>query len=127
MWYNPLVSAILRSPLHPLMSGAYVIVTFTGRRSGAMYSTAVQYRREGDTLAFVTRRSRLWWRNLQGGAPVTLWLEGRSVAAAAEVLTDPDEAVAAEIRRIYAPLFTAERAAALAPESVVVTLALGRF
>jgi len=54
MWYNPLVSAILRSPLHPLMSGAYVIVTFTGRRSGAMYSTPVQYTRPCSTGARAT-------------------------------------------------------------------------
>jgi deazaflavin-dependent oxidoreductase (nitroreductase family) len=107
------------------MSGAYVLVTFQGRKTGATYSTPVQYRRSGDTLAFVTRRKRQWWRNLQGGAPVTLWLQGRARAATADVLTTPNEAVAAEISRIYAPLFTPERAAALAPESVVVTLRLG--
>jgi deazaflavin-dependent oxidoreductase (nitroreductase family) len=125
MWYNPIVTAILRSPFHGLMSGAYVLVTFKGRKSGATYSTPVQYRRDGDTLAFVTRRKRLWWRNLQGGAPVRVWLKGRAQAATAEVLAGPDEAVAAEIMRIYAPLFTSERAATLAPASVIVTLVLG--
>ena len=125
MWYNPIVTAILRSPFHGLLSGAYVLVTFEGRKSGATYSTPVQYRRSGDTLAFVTRRRRRWWRNLQGGAPARLWLRGRACAATADVLTGPDEAVATEIIRIYAPMFTPERAAALAPESVVVRLALG--
>ncbi len=125
MWYNPIVTAILRSPFHGLMSGAYVLVSFQGRRSGATYSTPVQYRRAGDTLAFVTRRKRLWWRNLQGGAPVSLWLKGRAQAATAEVLTGPDAVVAAEILRIYAPVLSPERAAALAPASVIVTLALG--
>ncbi|MBL8094484.1 MAG: nitroreductase family deazaflavin-dependent oxidoreductase [Anaerolineales bacterium] len=125
MWYNPIVTAILRSPFHGLMSGAYVLVSFQGRRSGETYTTPVQYKRSGDTLAFVTRRKRRWWRNLQSGAPVALWLQGRARAAQADVLTGPDEAVAAEIVRIYAPLFTPERAAAMAPESVVVTLRLG--
>ncbi len=125
MWYNPIVTAILRSPFHGLMSGAYVLVTFKGRKSGAAYSTPVQYKRDGDTLAFVTRRKRLWWRNLQGGAPVSLWLKGRAQPATADVLTGPDAVVATEIIRIYAPLLSPERAAALAPESVIVTLALG--
>lgn len=127
MWYNPIVTAILRSPFHGLMSGAYVLVTFKGRKSGATYSTPVQYKRDGDTLAFVTRRKRLWWRNLQGGAPVSLWLKGRAQPATADVLTGPDAVVAAEIIRIYAPLLSPERAAALAPKSVIVTLTSPRF
>lgn len=124
MWYNPIVSSILRSPLHGLMSGAYVLVTFKGRKSGQTYTTPVQYRQEGDSLAFVTRRRRQWWRNLAGGAAVDLWFKGRARTATARVLTDPDDAVAAEIQRIYAPLFTPDRAAALAPDSVIVTLDL---
>ena len=100
MWYNPIVTAILRSPFHGLMSGAYVLVTFKGRKSGATYSTPVQYRRDGDTLTFVTRRKRLWWRNLQGGAQVELLIGGRKQTGRAAVVsgeTDPG-AVAAALR-----------------------------
>ncbi len=124
MWYNPIVTAILRSPFHGMLSGAYVLVTFKGRKSGQTYTTPVQYRQAGDSLAFVTRRRRQWWRNLAGGVSVALWHKGRGCPATARVLTGPDDAVAAEIQRIYAPLFTPERAAALAPDSVIVTLDL---
>ncbi|HEY3340504.1 MAG TPA: hypothetical protein VGK81_00745, partial [Anaerolineae bacterium] len=31
--------------------------------------------------------SKTWWRNLRGGAPVTLWLRGHKLDAQAELLT----------------------------------------
>ncbi len=124
MWYNPIIAAILRSPLHGLVSNGYVLVTFKGRKTGAVYTTPVQYRQEGQQLAFVTRRKRLWWRNLQDGAPVELMLRGQARKATAHVLLEPIDAVAAEICRIYAPYFKLERATKLAPGSVIAYLDL---
>jgi hypothetical protein len=35
---NPVVRAVLSSPLHPLLSHALVLITVTGRRSGRRYT-----------------------------------------------------------------------------------------
>ncbi|MGP3915979.1 nitroreductase/quinone reductase family protein [Nonomuraea sp. 10N515B] len=73
---NPVVAWLLRTPLHDLLSRRIVLLTVTGRRSGAAIRLPVQYERDGDTLTVVTSPRRLWWRNLEGGAPVQLVLEG---------------------------------------------------
>ncbi len=87
-WYNPIVRRVLRSPLHGVMSGQVLLITFTGRRSGREYTTPVNYTQHGDSLLLTTQRSRAWWRNLIGGAPVTLWLRGREYRATAEAQID---------------------------------------
>lgn len=121
MWYNPFIITVLRSPVHFLASGMYMLVSFTGRKSGRRYVTPVQYRQRGSTLTFVTRRSRVWWRNLRDGAPITIRLRGQERSATAEVLEQQDEAArAAEIQAIYAPMVSAAQAARLAPEAVIV-------
>lgn len=95
---NPLVGAILRSPLHRVMSGGVILVTVTGRRSGHRYTTPVQYVRAGNDVFAVSRAGRTWWRNVRGGAAVTLRLHGRDRNATADVVP------AAEVDAIR-PLF----------------------
>jgi deazaflavin-dependent oxidoreductase (nitroreductase family) len=124
MWYNPIITFILRSPFHFLVSGMYLLITFTGRKSGRTYTTPVQFKQEGRTLKFVTRRGRAWWRNLNGGAPVSVRVRGRTQTGTASVLPGDDAALAAEIETIYAPMVSAEQAARLAPDSVVVQVEL---
>ncbi|GAB4576273.1 MAG: nitroreductase/quinone reductase family protein [Anaerolineae bacterium] len=81
--YNPLMIGLLRSPLHGLVSRWFMLVTFTGRKSGRTFTTPVEHFRIGDDIAFLTRRERRWWRNLQHGAPVTLRLHGHDVRGTA--------------------------------------------
>ena len=69
---NIFVKPLLRSPLHFLLSGSIMLVTFTGRKSGKVYTTPVQYFRDGDTIIFFTKTVRTWWKNLAGERPVTL-------------------------------------------------------
>lgn len=45
----------------------------------------------------VASSDRPWWKNLQGGVSVHLWLRGKERTAVAEVLTD--EAAVAELYR----------------------------
>ena len=80
---------ILRTPLHGVMSRDLVSITFRGRTSGKAYTAPANYLREGDSLV-VTTDGR-WWKNLRGGAPVTVRLRGRTVAGVAEAVTDPAE------------------------------------
>lgn len=79
MWYNPLLILMLRSPLHPLLSGNTLALTYTGRKSGRTYTTPVNYVRDGDRLWATSYRTRTWWRNLRNGVPVSLRLQGREV------------------------------------------------
>ena len=125
MWYNPIITALLRSPLHGVVSGMYMLVSFTGKKSGRSYTTPVQYKQFGRTLKFVTRRSRIWWKNLCGGAAVTVRLRGQDLRGTAEEVPAADDAtLAAEILAVYAPMVSAEMAARLAPESVVIKINL---
>ncbi|MGI8586720.1 MAG: nitroreductase/quinone reductase family protein [Chloroflexia bacterium] len=86
---NPVMRAILRSPLHGLASNALVVLTYKGRKTGKVYSTPVGYHRTGDGLLVFTSSS--WYHNFEGGANVTLTLRGRREPARAEVVQDEDE------------------------------------
>ena len=83
---NSVVSSILRSPLHRLLSGRLALLTFYGRKSGRRYTTPVGYGRTDGTLLVDTESP--WWRNLRGGARVGVRLRGRDRAGTAEVITD---------------------------------------
>ncbi len=90
---NPVVRAVLRSPLHGMLSGGLLLLTYTGRRSGTAYTIPVGYRREGETLLVTVGwpERKLWWRNLrEPGAIVTARVRGQDVRMAAEVREDVD-------------------------------------
>jgi len=70
--YNPMMKALLRSPLHGMVSNGIMLITFHGRKSGKVHSTPVNYLREGNNITVFSRRDRVWWRNLRGGAEVTV-------------------------------------------------------
>jgi deazaflavin-dependent oxidoreductase (nitroreductase family) len=92
MWFNPFMTWLLRSPLHGFISSNTMLVTYTGRKSGKTYTTPVNYLRmkdsRGEYLLTTSTRERTWWRNLRGGAAVTLRLQGKDLPAQAEVLED---------------------------------------
>ena len=82
--YNPIVAAILRSPLHAAMSNSTMLLTFTGRKSGRTYTTPVNYVPEGDELLVVGSRGHSWWKNLRGDAVVSVRVRGRKMRGEAE-------------------------------------------
>jgi deazaflavin-dependent oxidoreductase (nitroreductase family) len=86
---NPLMGLILRSPLHSLMSGSTALITVRGRKSGSPYTLPVQYVQDEQTVYILpgSPERKTWWRNLRGGAEVTLRLRGRQCQAPAELLT----------------------------------------
>src|SRR4030065_793576 len=88
MWYNSIMLWLLRSPLHPLLSGSTIVVTYTGRKSGNTYSLPVNYVRVGEELLIVSLSKRTWWRSLRGGAELTIRLRGKELPAPAEVFED---------------------------------------
>jgi deazaflavin-dependent oxidoreductase (nitroreductase family) len=84
---NRFVAFMLRSPLCVFMSGL-LLITVTGRKTGRLISTPVNYVRDGDTLLVTSKVDRIWWKNLRGGAPITLRLNGKTYRAAATVIED---------------------------------------
>jgi deazaflavin-dependent oxidoreductase (nitroreductase family) len=90
MWYNPIMLWLLRSLLHGMLSGNTLVITYTGRKSGKLFSTPVNYVRDGDVLWTISYRRRTWWRNL-ADSPVTLRLQGKDVTGVARAITDQQE------------------------------------
>ena len=80
---NALISLLLRSPLHGMVSKSCVLLSFRGRKSGNRYTFPVGYwKHEGDTVAVIPLHN--WWKNLRGNVPVTVWLKGRKYSAIAD-------------------------------------------
>ena len=84
---------ILRSPTHGMVSKTMLLITFTGRKSGKTYTTPVDYSQDGDQVAIFTHAN--WWKNLNGGSPVTLRMRGRDLQGIAEPVAEDKGAVAA--------------------------------
>lgn len=81
---NPLMAALLRSPLHRLMSGSLMVLSFQGRKSGRRYQIPVGYVQRGDRL-FVFSHSA-WASNFRAGAPVAVRLRGQTLAGTATLV-----------------------------------------
>jgi hypothetical protein len=79
---------LLRSPFHGMMSSNTLLISFTGWKSGKAYTTPTNYNQEGDIVRIVSQRDRVWWRNLVGGAPVTLRIRGDDKYGTADAFTD---------------------------------------
>jgi deazaflavin-dependent oxidoreductase (nitroreductase family) len=84
---------ILRSPMHGMVSKTMLLITFTGRKSGNTYTTPVDYSQDGDQVTIFTHAN--WWKNLVGGASVTLRMRGRDLQGIAEPVAEDKGAVAA--------------------------------
>lgn len=90
---NPLVRALRRSPLHPLLSSSVAVVSYAGRRTGRRRSLPVMYVRDGDSLVVFAghpERKR-WWRNLRSAAPVDVHLRGRDYQGQGCLVTERGE------------------------------------
>ena len=88
MLYNPIMIALLRSPLHGFISKNTLLITFTGRRSGKQYTTPVNYIRDGNTLLTTSTPDRTWWKNLRGGVTITVRVQGQDFSATGEAIED---------------------------------------
>jgi len=98
---SPFVRALLRSPLHRLLSGSLLLVTYTGRKSGRSFTIPVMYAEDADGLLVDVGRSaeKVWWRNLRGGASVRVRLRGRELNGVAEAVSDGDDLREAHLGR----------------------------
>ncbi len=94
-YVNSAMKLVLRSPVHGMVSKTVLLISFTGRKSGKTYTTPVDYSQDGDQVTIFTHAG--WWKNLRGGAPVTLHIRGRELQGLAEPVAEDKQAVAAAL------------------------------
>jgi deazaflavin-dependent oxidoreductase (nitroreductase family) len=89
---NAVVLAVLRSPVHRLLSGLALELRYTGRRSGREYVLPVQYVRAGGRIVIRPQAAQRtsWWRNFQTPGPVGVRLAGRMYHGTARVVNQDD-------------------------------------
>jgi deazaflavin-dependent oxidoreductase (nitroreductase family) len=121
---NSTMKGMLRSPFHGLVSSSTMLITVSGRKSGRTYTTPVNYVRDGDTITVVSRKGRVWWRNLRGGARVTMRVRGKDLTGEAEVVEDDHEAIVGALLALH-PGYSPERAAQRAQDRVLVRITVG--
>jgi hypothetical protein len=95
---NPVMRALLRSPLHRLASRQFVLLSVTGRKTGRTYTIPVTRHQSGDEI--VVYAAGGWRRNLRGGAAVRVVLDGRERAGEARLEEDPDRVAQAYKQRL---------------------------
>lgn len=100
MWYNSIITWLLQSPLHGMVSKSVMLVTVTGRKSGKPISTPTNYLRNEDTLWVISWRDRRWWRNLRGGAKTRVLLAGKVAEGSGDVIEE-EKAVAQSLLDYY--------------------------
>jgi hypothetical protein len=89
---NRVIKLILSSPAHGMLSDRLMILTVTGRRTGKRRSFPVAYKQDGDKLHLHIDwpEKKVWWRNLIGGAPVTVRLRNQVRHGHGVVVGDDD-------------------------------------
>lgn len=101
VWYNPLVTWLLRSPLRRTMDGSTLLLTYTGRKTGQPHTFPISYGQHGERVRVMTAQPQTWWKNLGQGAPVTLWLRGRRRTGHAAVTPLEREARVTAMLEVY--------------------------
>ena len=95
---NVIVSAVLRSPIHRVLSGSIDLIRYAGRRSGRVITIPTQYACRGDDVIVVVGRpaSKVWWRNFteERDADVLVRGEWRTMRGQAVLGATEPEAVA---------------------------------
>ncbi len=86
---NPVMKGVLKSPLHAMISERIMVITFTGRRTGRVYSTPVSYYQDNGTVYSFTHAG--WWKNLVGGARVQLQIRGQEYHGTATPISEDRE------------------------------------
>ena len=114
---------LLHSSLHGILSGTTLLITVTGRKSGRSYTIPVNYVRDNGALATFSRRDRTWWRNLEGGATVSVRVRGQALQGMARPVVHSDETLA-RYRRISPGKTSHEQVSQLARNVVMILVEL---
>ncbi len=98
---GPVFNFLTRWAINPVMrlflnrgigSKTLMMLQFKGKKTGQTYNFPVGYMQQGQTVFCYSPFS--WWRNLRGGAPVTVVVKGQTLTGFADVCTDTEEIAA---------------------------------
>jgi deazaflavin-dependent oxidoreductase (nitroreductase family) len=92
-YVNSAMKFMLRSPVHGMVSKTVLLISFTGRKSGKIYTTPVSYSQRGDQVSIFTHAN--WWKNLRNSPEVLLRIRGRELQGLAEPVAGDKQAIAA--------------------------------
>lgn len=92
---NSVMRGVLRSPLHPVLSGRILVINVTGRKTGKVYRIPVGYVEHDGAILIGTAGK--WRLNLPAHPEVAVLLRGKQRQAIAQVVTD--QARCAELYR----------------------------
>lgn len=102
---NPVMRALLRSPIHAVVSGNIAILHYQGRRSGRSFNTPLSYVREADTVLLLSSLNTGWWKNFRdGAAAVEVEIGGRRHAGTAVLHEGDTDALRDGVRRFLIAL-----------------------
>jgi deazaflavin-dependent oxidoreductase (nitroreductase family) len=86
---NPVLSVLLRSPAHRLLSGSVLLLEYSGRRTGRRYGLPVMYASSGDGFVVMAGQpaDKTWWRNFgRDPQPVAVTVDGKRTLCRARLL-----------------------------------------
>jgi len=102
---NPVMTALLRSPLHGIASGTIALLHFRGRKSGREFVTPLSYTRENKTIRFLSAHSTRWWMNLRGEpVPVSVEIARETYTGKARLWDGDTEPLREGVRRFLTAL-----------------------
>lgn len=102
---NVPMRALLRSPLHGVMSGNLCLLTYRGRRSGRRFTIPLSYVREGNVVRLLSSDKTRWWKNFLGdGADVELTLAGETLRGRAQAVVRDGDRLRDGVRRFLTAL-----------------------
>ena len=90
---NPVMTGLLRSPIHVIASANLCIFSYRGRRSGKPYSTPLSFMQEGSTVRLLSSHNTRWWNNfLDGPTDVEIEIARKTYRGKATTTVDDGDA-----------------------------------
>ncbi|HEY7489254.1 MAG TPA: nitroreductase/quinone reductase family protein [Streptosporangiaceae bacterium] len=96
--FNPMARFALSTPLGGPLRRRYMLLHFTGRKSGRRYVVPVTVHRADDRLYVLT--GARWRVNFRGGADVEVTVDGRTTPMRGELVERPETVAPIYARRI---------------------------
>jgi len=99
---NPMVVALLRSPLHWIASPGLTVLSYTARKCGKRVTIPVGYQIDGDVVGVLVSEARRkrWWRNFREPGPVDLHLRGRARHGRGALVSPDDDYFRAAVEEV---------------------------
>ncbi len=90
---NSIVVAILKSPVHRLLSGTLDVIRYRGQRTRQQHITPTQFVEHGDDLLIFVGRpdTKSWWRNFRTDHDIEVLVRGRWQGVRARSVVGKDE------------------------------------